>query len=130
MKGGVSNLKGLTTFSQFLTQHFVNAHLYKRGPQGSKQTPPALIPTSRNHIEIHTGRKLCVCVCVCVCVFSYFSRVCLFGTLWTVACQAPLPVGFSRKEYWSGLPFPPPGNLLNPGIELRSPALQADSFTV
>ena len=44
-----------------------------------------------------------------------------------VACQAPLSMGFSRQEYWSGLPFPSPGDLPDPGIEPRSPALQADS---
>ena len=49
-------------------------------------------------------------------------------TLWTVACQAPLPMGFSRQEYWSGLPFPSPGDLPDPGIEPGSPALQADSL--
>ena len=47
---------------------------------------------------------------------------------WTVACQAPLSMRFSRQEYWSGLPFPSPGDLPNPGIEPRSPALQGDSF--
>ena len=48
---------------------------------------------------------------------------------WTVACQAPLSIGFSRKEYWSGLPCPPPpGSLPDPGIEPRSPTLQADSL--
>ena len=51
------------------------------------------------------------------CVFSRFSRVTLCGTLWTVACQAPLSMGFSRQEYWSGLPFPPPGDLPDPEIE-------------
>ena len=45
---------------------------------------------------------------------------------WTVACQAPPSLGFSRQEYWSGLPFPSPEDLLDPGIELGSPALQAD----
>ena len=49
------------------------------------------------------------------------SRVQLFATLWTVAHQAPLFVGFSRQEYWSGLPCPPPGDILNPGIEHLSP---------
>ena len=49
---------------------------------------------------------------------------------WTVACQALLPVGFSRQEYWSGLPFPSPGNLPNPGTEPGSPALQADSCLI
>ena len=42
-------------------------------------------------------------------------------TLWTVACQAPLSTGFSRQEYWNGLPCPPPGHLPNPGIEPMSP---------
>ena len=44
----------------------------------------------------------------------------LFETSWTVACQAPLSVGFSRKESWSSLPFPYPGNILNPGVKLTS----------
>ena len=56
------------------------------------------------------------------------SCVQLFVTPWTIACQAPLSMGFSRQEYWSGLPFPSPGDLPNPGIEPRSPALQADSL--
>ena len=47
-------------------------------------------------------------------------------TLWTVACQAPLSMRFSRQEYWSGLPCPPPGQLPDPGMESLSPALQAD----
>ena len=53
-------------------------------------------------------------------------------TLWTVACQAPLSVEFSRKEYWNGLPFPPPGDLPEPGIKpmsLMSPALAGGLFT-
>ena len=49
-------------------------------------------------------------------------------TLWTVVHQAPLSMGFSRQEYLSGLPLPSPGDLPNPGIEPRSPALQADSL--
>ena len=56
------------------------------------------------------------------------SRVRLFATLWTVAYQAPSSMGFSRQEYWSGLPFPPPGDLHDPGIEPGSPALQADAL--
>ena len=47
---------------------------------------------------------------------------------WTVAQQAALSMEFSKQEYWSGLSFPSPGDLLNPGIEAGSPALQADSF--
>ena len=78
--------------------------------------------------------SVCVCVCVCVCVsigserirhnwvtkhstcadlLSHFSRVQLFATLWTVAHQGPLPMGFSRKEHWNGLPCPPPGDFLS-----------------
>ena len=56
------------------------------------------------------------------------SCVQLFATPWTVAHKAPLSMGFSRQEYWSGLPCPPPGGLPNPGIEPKSPALQADSL--
>ena len=50
------------------------------------------------------------------------------ATPWAVASQSPLSMGFSRQEYWSGLPFPSPGDLSNPGIEPGSPALQADSL--
>ena len=50
-----------------------------------------------------------------------------FATTWTVACQAPLSMGFLRQEHWSGLPFPALGDLPDSGIELLSPALQADS---
>ena len=56
------------------------------------------------------------------------SRVRLFATLWTVAHQASLSMGFSRQEYWSGLPFPSPGDLPDPGIEPGSPALEADAL--
>ena len=56
------------------------------------------------------------------------QRVELFATLWTVAHQAPPFMGFSRQEYWSGLPFPSPRDLSNPGIEPWSPALQADAL--
>ena len=59
------------------------------------------------------------------------SCVLLFATPWTTAHQAPLPMGFPRQEYWSGLPFPPPGDLPNLGMEPSSPepaALQAASL--
>ena len=61
-------------------------------------------------------------------LLSRFSRVKLCVTLWTAAHQAPLSMGFSSQEYWSGLPFPYPRNLPNPGIEPRSLTLQADSL--
>ena len=57
------------------------------------------------------------------------SHVRLFVTPWTVAHQTPPSMGFSRQEYWSGLPLPSPGDLPDPGIEPRSPALQADALT-
>ena len=56
------------------------------------------------------------------------SRVQLFATPWTVVYQASLSMGFSRQEYWSGLPFPSPGDLPDPGIKLGSPVLQVDSL--
>ena len=56
------------------------------------------------------------------------SRVQLFVTPWTVTHQAPLSMEFFRQEYWSGLPFPSPGDLSNPGIEPGSPSLQADAL--
>ena len=64
-----------------------------------------------------------------VCVLSRFSHARLFVTPWTVAHQAPLSMGISRQEYWSGLPFSPPGIFLT-RIEPLSPALQADSLSL
>ena len=63
------------------------------------------------------------------CEVKSLSCVRLFVTPWTVAHQAPPSMGFSRQEYWSGLPFPSPGDLPDPGIEPRSLALQADALT-
>ena len=66
-----------------------------------------------------------------VCARS-FSHILLFATLWPVACQALLSMGFFRQEYWSGLPCPPPGDLPDPGIEpssLMPPALAEGFFT-
>ena len=57
------------------------------------------------------------------------SRVRLFATPWTVAYQASLTMGFSRQEYWSGLPFPSSGDLPDPEIKPRSPALEAEALT-
>jgi len=66
-------------------------------------------------------QKICCSGSRWICVQS-LSHVQLFATPWTVALQAPLSMEFSRQEYWSGLPFPPPGDLPNPGIESASPA--------
>ena len=85
--------------------------------------------------------RVCVCACMCVCVYvcaqscacacMYVpSRVRLFVTPWTVARQAPPSMGFSRQEYWSGLPFPSPGGLPDPGLEpALAPALTSGFFT-
>ena len=65
-------------------------------------------------------------------MLSYFSHVLFFATLWTVVCQAPLSMGFSKQAHWSGLPCPPPGDLSDPGIEpatLTSPALAGGFVT-
>ena len=65
-------------------------------------------------------------------VLSHFSHVQLFATPWTIAHQAPLSMGFSKQEYWSALPCPPPGDLPNPGIKpvsRMSPALAGRFFT-
>ena len=62
------------------------------------------------------------------CVCQSLNRAQVFATPWTVAHQAPLSMGFSRQEYWSELPFPSPGDLLDSGIGPGSPALQADSL--
>ena len=84
-------------------------------------------PQSSNFILIYI-----VHVYVCVQAYIYVSVSCSVmshsETQWTVAHQAPLPMELSRQEYWSGLPFPSPGDLLDLGIELRSPASQADSL--
>ena len=77
-----------------------------------------------------------VCQLLYVCTTGLFkalspypTKLCpTFVTPWTVACQAPLSMGFSKQEYWSGLLFPYPRDLPNPAIEPRSPAFQADSL--
>ena len=87
----------------------------------------------------------CLCVCVCAHVFRQpgYITVCVYvctrvlspsvvsgsATPWIIACQTPLSMGFPREEYWSGLPFHPPGDLLDPGIEPVSPALVSKFFT-
>ena len=64
-----------------------------------------------------------------MCMLSCSCHVQLFVMLWTIAQQAPLSMGFSRQEYWSGLPFPSPWDLPDPGIEPASPALPGRFFT-
>ena len=82
------------------TEHRVKIHTYKPGSPHQSETESEVV-------------QLCLTLC----------------DPWTVAHQAPLSMGFSRQEYWSGLPFPSPGDLPDPGIEFRSPTLQADALT-
>ena len=90
-------------------------------------------PHSKRHakdkIENQQGeKKTCEYAHVYIYKVKSLSRVRLFVTPWTITYQAPLSMGFSRQEYWSGLPFPPPGDLPDPAIELGSPTLQADAL--
>ena len=75
--------------------------------------------------EAHEKTFNIISHCACVLVTQSCPTLC---DPWTVACQAPLSMEFSRQEYWSGLPCPSPGDLPDPGIEPRSPALQAESL--
>ena len=84
---------------------------------------PAEKPPERKELQNSlTAQFVSMCVCVGHSVLSS-----LFATPWTIAHQAPLSKGFSRQEYWSGLPFPISRDLPDPGIEPRFPALQADT---
>ena len=79
-------------------------------------------------VSLLNERYLFICIANAY-MLSHFSRIGIFANLQTVACQAPLFMGFSRQENWSGLPCPPQRDLPNPGIEPASPvspALQVD----
>ena len=78
-----------------------------------------------------TVSSVCMCIGVCVCTRAQLlSCIWLFATPWIMACQAPLSMEFSRQEYWSGFPFPPSGDLPNPGIKPTSlvPPVLTDGF--
>ena len=85
------------------------------GP-GLVLAPPALEVQSLNH---WTAREVPF-VCACVCEHSVVTDS--FAFPWIIACQTPLSMEFSRQEYWSGLPFPAPGDISSPGIEPTSPS--------
>ena len=98
--------------------------------------PSSLAPMHHMHFTVHIfRRKWRTChlkryVTLCVWVLSHFSCVQLFATPWTIAHQAPLSLRFPRQKYWSRLPFPSPGDLLDWGIKPVSPvapALQAET---
>ena len=78
------------------------------------------------NVHIHYIYNMYIILHRCVCQSLSHAR--LLATPWTVAHQAPLSMKFSRQRYWSGLPFPSPGDLPNPGIKPGCPALQADSL--
>ena len=81
-----------------------------------------------SYLEVWTSQVVLV-VKILTLTLKSLSRVRLFVTPWTVAYQALPSMEFSRQEYWSGFPFPSPGDLSNPGIEPWSPALQADALS-
>ena len=77
---------------------------------------------------ITSKRIVCVCVCVCVSVCVRVAQSCMTVTPWTIVCQDPLCMEFSRQEYWSGLPSPSPLDLPDPEIKPKSSTLQTDSL--
>ena len=98
------------------------------GPQLLDNKGDKNLKIIRNSWHFPTGQRDLISHVVKVKVKS-LSCVRLFVTPWAIAYQAPPSIGFSRQEYWSGLPFPSPGDLPDSGIEPRSPALQADALT-
>ena len=91
---------------------------------------PAESPTFYIFLPLYTSpfcdNHICKFIFISEFVVWSLSPVWLFGDPWTIAHQVSLSMGFPRQEYWSGLQFPSSGDLPNPGIELRSPALQTD----
>ena len=110
-------------FRRFYLKYEKEKYTIVKGDQTDRETS-----YSTDGPRLFSCMGMCVCVCVCVYVFKSLSRGRLFVISWTVNKQAPLSMGFSRPEYWSGLPFPSPGHLSDPGIKPRSPILQADSL--
>ena len=94
------------------------SHMAKPDSTMGRYSPP-IAPSLQNHTSVDFMVKL----------VKLLSRVRLFATPWTVTYYAFLSMGFSRQEYWSGLPFPSPGDLPDPGIKPGSPTLQADALT-
>ena len=97
----------------------------RTGWTASTQRPPGAGKGGRSRMRCKSVKYICVhewisFPVISVCVLSRFSCVQLFAIPWTVAHQAPPSMGFSRQEYWNGLPFPSPGDLPDPGIELAS----------
>ena len=97
------------------------------GPPG----PPhgSLSNTTQSLLYSYAFLRVCLTMCTHACMLNHFSHVWLFATLWTIACQAPLPMGFSRQDYWSGLSFPSPRDIPHPGIVPACSALTGIFFT-
>ena len=111
-----------------------NNNTFLKARQSNTCHVRSIFPAARTYLGYNVPNPLVsqpMNFSICSCMLSHFSHVPLFVTLWTLACQAPLSVGFSRQEYWSGLPCSPPGHLAHPGIQLpfpTSPALLQDSL--
>ena len=115
------------TFTKQLHTHSLNSHIMTcllRMRRIFKKNKEPIISHRKLTLEIALITSFYFCV------LSHFSCVWLCVILWTVAHQSPLSLGFSRQEYWSGLPCPPPGNLPNPGVdpEFRMSLALADGF--
>ena len=95
--------------------------MYIRGTENHYR--PISIGLSPRPLPMPDTKLRCI---VLLCQSSSCAQ--LFATSWAAACQAPPSMGFSKQEYWSGLPFPSLGDLPNPGMESRSPTWQADSL--
>ena len=107
-------------------------YLSNPGTEPTFLLSPALAERFFTTIAAWKAQKIVYCVVFLLCCAVLFSHVWLFVTPWTAAHQAPLSTGFSRQEYWTWLPCPPPGNLPDPEIELKSltsPALAGRFFT-
>ena len=111
--------------------HIQSNYFHQQWQGNSKETERHFNKQSWNN-WILAWKTMCIDHYLTLCVLSHFSSVCLFVTLWAVAWQPPLSMGFSRQEYWSGVSCPPPGDLPHPGTEsvsLRSSALAGRFFT-
>ena len=116
---GSKHLSPMTHFLKSPEKHSSANSWIKEGKGGSQEIWDQIKKSVNGFLKVH--------------VLGHFSCIQFFATLWTVAFQAPLSMGFSSQEYWSGLPCPLPGNLPNPGIKVvspASPAFQVDSLSL
>ena len=114
----------INCFSFYKFSHYLSLEIYFAFSNSSRSLsiPPSPLPTHTKNIYVY------IYVCVCVAFVYWLNHVHLFCDPWTVACQAPLSIGFPRQEYWSGSPCPPPGDIPHPGVKLVFLAWQADSL--